>query len=566
MKKLKYIPALVLALGLFSSCNKEYLDVKNVDANVPVELLYTNYAYVQQVVWNIYSYLPDGFDKLYLEAAADNAEATNVTDRSQSFNFGIWNQYSNPDGGAYASNFDGIRQANLYLKNKDKVDISYIRDKITSTDSSTYFNARNNVKFMEGEALFLKAFFYFELVKRYGGVPILEEPLDYNNESAWKNIKRNSVDECLRYIGTLCDKAALIIPANLSAYTWYQAGRATLGSIKALKARAFLYGASPLFKEKGSTITWAEAAQASRDVIALNAYSLDASYTNLFGANNTTSVEAIFYRRYGAQNGFERNNFPILFEGSNGSSITPSQNLVDNYEVLVKNGSGVVTGSVPFSWSDPTHAAAPYTNRDPRLAFTVITNGASFKSRVIETFTGGNSGLPKQNASKTGYYLLKWNNSSVDLVNNTTTVHSWLYFRYADVLLGYAEAMYNAYGATGDPLAYGMTSLAAINLVRQRTNVKMPVLIASQITQERIESERNAELAFEDHRFWDVRRWKKAAYFKMPLNRIEITNNGSSLTYAVKKLEDRSFDDKMYWYPIPQNEISKTSWAQNTGW
>lgn len=573
MKRLKYIPVAAFALCL-GACNKQYLDVKSVDANVPVELLYTNYAYVQQVVWNIYSYLPDGFDRLYLEAATDNAEATNVTDRSQAFNYGIWNQYNNPDAAAWANNFSGIRQANLYLKNKDKVDIGYIKDRITSTDSTTYFNARNNVKFMEGEALFLKAFFYFELVKRYGGVPVIPEALDYSNEDSWKSLQRNSVDSCLRYIGSLCDKAATIIPANaiLSTYTWYQAGRVTLPAIKALKAKAFLYGASPLYKDKGSTITWAEAAQAAKDVLTLTGISVDANYANLFGANNTTSSEVIFYRRYGAQNAVERSNYPIYFEGSNGNSITPSQNLVDSYEVLVKNATGGIIGSVPFDWNNPAHAANPYINRDPRLTFSIIKNDTLFKSVRIETFTGGNSGLPKQNATKTGYYLGKWINASVDLVNNTTTNHAWVYFRNGDMLLTYAEAMFNAYGPTADPMGYGTTALQAINKVRQRTStnnaltVNMPALTAAQLTQERIETERNVELSFEDQRFWDVRRWKKAAYFRAPLNRIEITKTGSTYSYAVKKLEDRVFEDKMYWYPITQNEISKTNWQQNTGW
>jgi hypothetical protein len=563
MKKLCFI---IIAGILLCSCKKDFLNVKNVDADVPVESLYTNYNYVQQVVWNAYSYLPDGFDKLDMEAATDNAESTNVTARSQDFNYGIWNQYNNPDG-VWASNFDGIRQANLYLKNKGKVDISYIRDKITSTDSTTYFSARDNVKFMEGEALFLKAFFYFELIKRYGGVPIFEEPLDYSDPATWKNVQRASLNDCIRYIVTLCDKAATIIPANLSTYTWYEAGRVTLGAIKALKSRTLLYGASPLYKEKGSTVTWVEAAQAARDVIALNVYSLDASYANLFGASNTTSKEAIFYRRYGSQNGLEYNNFPIAFEGSNGNSITPSQNLVDDFEVLVKNGSGTVTGSVPFDWNNPTHAANPYLNRDPRLAATVIYNGATFKSTVIQTYTGGNSGLPKQNATKTGYYLLKWVNPSVDLINNTKTVHSWLYFRYAETLLNYAEAMFNAYGADGDPLGYGLTALGAINMVRNRTGIKMPLLTSAQLNQSAIEHERNVELSFEGHRFWDVRRWKRGtALFSVPLKRIEITNNNGTYTYAVKKLEDRVYDEKMNWYPIPQNEIAKTAWAQNAGW
>jgi hypothetical protein len=173
MKKNRYITTLIVLGTLLYSCKRDYLDVQTLQAGVTVDKLYSNYTYVQQQVWNTYSYLPNGFNYLDMEAATDNAEVTYALDKSQTFNNGTWNQYNNPDS-AWATNFAGIRQANLYLKNKDKVDISYIKDKITSSDSTTYFNARNNVKFMQGETLFLKAFFYFELVKRYGGVPIFE--------------------------------------------------------------------------------------------------------------------------------------------------------------------------------------------------------------------------------------------------------------------------------------------------------------------------------------------------------------------------------------------------------
>ncbi|MDB5149311.1 MAG: RagB/SusD family nutrient uptake outer membrane protein [Mucilaginibacter sp.] len=550
----------MLALGtlLYSSCKHDYLEVQTIKADITTDKLYSNYTYVQQQMWNTYSYLPDGLNNLDLEAATDEAEATNSVERSQLFNYGTWNQYTNGDD-VWASNFAGIRQANLYLKNKDKVDINYIKDKITSTDSTTYFNARNNVKFMEGEALFLKAYFYFELVKRYGGVPIFEQPLDYNDPSTWKNVQRNSVDECIKYIASLCDKAAAIIPADLSPYSWYDAGRITNGAVKTLKAKALLYGASPLFTANGSSTTWAQAATAAHDVIALGSYSLDASYSNLFGANNTTSGEVIFYRRYGAMNGIEYNEFPIVFQNSNGNSTTPTENLASDFEVLVKSGS-TVTGSVPFDWNNPAHAAAPYDNRDPRFAATIVYNGASFKSTTIQTYFGGNSGLPKQNATKTGYYLSKWVNQSVDLINVTTTNHAWVYFRYADVLLSYAEAMFNAYGPTADPQGYGMSALQAINKIRQRAGV--PALTT--INQQAIEHERNVELSFENNRLWDVRRWKKGvSYFSKPVNRIDITDAG---VYTVKKLEDRVFTTKMEWYPIPQAEISKTGWTQNPGW
>ncbi|MFC0515083.1 RagB/SusD family nutrient uptake outer membrane protein [Mucilaginibacter angelicae] len=559
MKRNRYIIAM-LALGtlLYSSCKHDYLEVQTIKADITTDKLYSNYTYVQQQMWNTYSYLPNGFLNLDLDAATDEAEATNSVEPVQAFNYGTWSQYNNPDN-VWAANFDGIRQANLYLKNKDKVDINYIKDKITSTDSTTYYNARNNVKFMEGEALFLKAYFYFELVKRYGGVPIFEQPLDYNDPSTWKNVQRNSVDECIKYIASLCDKAAAIIPANLSPYSWYEAGRVTNGAIKTLKAKALLYGASPLFTANGSTTTWAQAAAAAHDVIAPGSYSLDASYSNLFGANNTTSGEVIFYRRYGAINTYEYNNFPIVFQNSNGNSLTPTENLVSDFEVLIKSG-GTVTGSVPFDWNNPAHAAAPYTNRDPRFGATVVYNGASFKSTTIQTYFGGNSGLPKQNATKTGYYLSKWMNQSVDLINNTTTNHAWIYFRYADVLLSYAEAMFNAYGPNADPQGFGMSALQAINKVRQRAGV--PALTT--INQQAIEHERNVELSFENNRLWDVRRWKKGvSYFSKPVNRIDITAAG---VYTVKKLEDRVFTTKMEWYPIPQAEISKTGWTQNPGW
>jgi hypothetical protein len=373
-------------------------------------------------------------------------------------------------------------------------------------------------------------------------------------------LKRNSVDECFKYIANLCDKAAVIIPDSVrtsSATSWYESGRATFGAIKALKARALLYAASPLFKDAGSTFTWADAAAAARDVIKMGVFSLDASYTNVFSATNAASVEAIFFKRYGNQNGFEKNNFPIMFEGSNGNSVTPSENFVSEFEV--KTGST----SVPFDWSNPVHAANPYSNRDPRLAATVVYNGASYKSNTIQTYYGGNSGQPKLNSTKTGYYLSKYTNATVDLINNTTATHQWLYFRYAEVLLNYAEAMYNAYGATGDPQSYGMTALQAVNNVRARST--MPAL--ANLSQDAIIHERRVELAFEGHRWWDVRRWKKGELFAAPIKSVSITLNGSNYVYTPTKLEDRVYDQsKMNWYPIPQAEITKTGWDQNTGW
>lgn len=563
MKKNMLLAVTALAITYISACKKDFLDVNNVQANVSVDELYSNYGYAQQVVWDTYSYLPNGLTDLDLEAASDDAEETSVSDRSQQFNDGTWDQYNDLDD-SWSRDFNGIRQANQFLKNKNRINIDYLRDRITSTDSTAYFNARDNVKFLAGEVYFLKACFYFDLVKHYGGVPILSEPLDYNDKASWQQVGRASVNDCINYISLLCDSAAQIIPIDLSPYSWYDLGRVTYGAIKALQSRVLLYAASPLYQEAGATQHWDAAAKAAHDVMALGVYSLDANYDNLFGSGNTSSPEVIFYKRYGAINWLEEDNFPIVFQNSNGRSLTPTQNFVDAFEVLLRDGSGQVTGSRAFDWQNPTDAKDPYANRDPRLAAQVIYNGVDFSGFTISTYTGGNSGLPKLNATKTGYYLGKWVNPAIDLVNGTTANHSWIYFRYAEILLNYAESMFHAYGATADPEGYGMTALEAINKVRARS--QMPALTAAHLDESAIEHERRVELGFEGHRLWDVRRWKKASVFNQPVNRIVITKTGTGFEYAVKKLENRRFSDKMYWFPIPQSDINKTGWAQNPGW
>lgn len=566
MKNKIYIITLFIVGCTFFSCDKDFLSVKkDIQAEVTVHDLFSNYTYGNRVLWKIYSYLPDGFADLYLEAASDNAEATDVGEGSQVFNRGTWSQFKNPDD-VWSHYFDGIRNANLYLERSDSINIEYIKDKISGTDSTEYYNAVNNLKFMRGEVFFLKAFFYFELVKRYGEVPVLNKSFDYyQDKDAWKGVERSPLNECIQYIVSLCDSASAIIPEDLSPYGWYDKGRVTYGAILALKAKTLLYGASPLFTDNGSQVTWADAARAAHDVIALGKYSLDPNYEHLFGSDNRSSSGVIFYRQYGKINWLEYNNFPIVFQNSNGKSIAPTENLVDQFEVVQKDGSGNIISSKPFDWNNASDVANPYVNRDPRFYATVVYNGSSFSGQTIETFRGGNSGLPKPNASKTGYYLNKWVDPAVDLINATTTDHTWIYFRYGGILLDYAEAMFNAYGANADPQGYGMTALDAINEVRNRVN--MPGLTASELNQKSIEHERNVEMSFEGQRYWDIRRWEKGTdYFNKPVYRMNMIKDGSTITYSKEKLENRVFEKKMNWYPIPRKDISLTDWKQNPEW
>ncbi|NIG54128.1 RagB/SusD family nutrient uptake outer membrane protein [Chitinophaga sp. Cy-1792] len=569
MKKL-FIIFSAVAVGLISSCQKDYLNVKKIDANISTDLLYSNYPYFQSAVYNAYSYLPDGLGNITMEAASDFAEATNVTDNSQLFNLGIWSQYLLPDS-YWTLGFGGIRQANLVLKNFNKVNLQAKLDKINGPDSTDYKNSVYWVKMSEGEMYFLRAFYYFELVKRYGPMPIMDTAVDYNNPDSYIGMKRNTLDECIKYIVSNCDKAAAILP--VTAANGYDQGLALQGAALALKARTLLYAASPLYKEAGCTATWDDAAKAANAVIALNAYSLESNYKTIFGSSNVGSKEAIFYKRYGAINTLEASNYPIAFQGATGNSLTPTQNFVDEFEVVTRDAAKNPVSSVPFDWNNPVHAANPYANRDPRLDSTLYHDGSvfsGFTTATIETFTGGSSGLPKQNASKTGYYLAKYVNATINLNNGgtgTTAAHAWIYFRYAEILLDYAEAMYNANGPVNNPNGYKMTALEAINAIRNRSSVKMPLYTAANLTADAIQHERNVELGMEGHRFWDVRRLKNGvAVLNAPVYRVEITKSGTSKTYVRKKLEDRVYLKKMDWYPIPQSEITKTGWNQNGDW
>jgi hypothetical protein len=168
--------------------------------------------------------------------------------------------------------------------------------------------------------------------------------------------------------------------------------------------------------------------------------------------------------------------------------------------------------------------------------------------------------------------LKKFLTDNLNLTQDQKSVHSWIIFRYAEILLNYAEAMNEAYGPVADPQGYGMTALDAINQVRQRPGVEMPEIeegISQTELRNKIKNERRMELAYEEHRYWDLLRWKDASdILNQPLRGVEIIKNGSNFTYEYVEVEPRHFDEKMYLYPIPQEEVLKSdgNLTQNPGW
>lgn len=555
--KIKHTSITIIFLLLFYSC-EGYLDPESM-IELTVDQATKDYNYSKSRVASIYSDIESGFsniDGAMLASAADEAEHAIENSSVHNFNRGTWNQFYNPDN-AWSHYYRAISKVNQYLITSDSINLDRYKHNPDLQDA--YRNYVEEINRWEYEVRFLRAYFYFELIKRYGGVPLIKTPIIFN--SNLKEIPRNTLDECIQFILDECDSTVTVLP---SRYNNEELGRVTKVAALALKSRVLLYAASDLFNDpswatgyanpelislsgESREARWEAAAEAAKEVIDVaeaNGYGLSASYSSLFGPNTHTNNEVLFFRREENSNSFERINFSVGFDlGESGTN--PSQNLVDAYEM--RNGKPISDNTSGYNPRNP------YINRDPRLEMTIIHNNTQFKGRTIEIFEGGRDGAPIIRATKTGYYLKKYVNEDLNLVTGQTSTHSWVIFRLAEFYLNYAEALNEFDPGNNDVEVY-------VNKVRQRSGVDMPA-ISSGLDQsqmrERIYNERRVEFAFEGHRFWDVRRWMNASsYLSAPLLGIKINRNPDySLDYSVREVETRMFSPKMYFYPIPQNEI-----------
>lgn len=445
-------------------------------------------------------------------------------------------------GGAgvlWARSYRGIRECNYALS---------VLPKITM---SAGHKAR-----IEGELKFIRAFRYQDVIRNYGGAVLLGDKVYELSDNLQDPalFKRATIKESIAYAIAQLDEAAAKLPRN-NDQTW-QLGRATKGAALALKSRLALYAASPLYDGAG---TWADAVTAAQAVISLNKYGIySGGYNNMFLVNETNEV--IFERLYTKNDNhthMEIANGPNGYGGWAGN--TPLQNLVDDYQM--DNGKPITD---PTSGYDPTH---PYDHRDPRFDATVLHNGSPYRGRNVETFIPGGKdskdGNSNWNTTKTGYYLRKYMDDAYPLENpwGNAGFHPWIYFRYAEILLNFAEAANEAYGPDAVPAGSTLSARAAINLIRSRPGINMPNLAAGMSQaqmRDAIRYERRVELAFEEHRFYDVRRWKIADVTdNKPAGGVIITKaaDGSFIYTPKVALDGRSFSTKHYWLPIPRTEI-----------
>lgn len=533
----------VIALGgLAVSCNSDLLDVQPTD-RISDDAIASDSSLFEDFVINRYMGVrlmdkeaegtPPGFGRgfeyamwasLTDEAIYNNDDNTWVVQRGQ-----LAPESTGITGTIWARSYRSIRECNYALSIINDVEMSSQRRAL-----------------LTAELKFIRAYRYQDLVRNYGAVVLMGDNVyDLDNDLTDASLfVRSSVADGLQYVATQLTEAAGGLPAT-NDNSW-KLGRATKGAALALKARVLLYAASPLYNAG----TWQAAADAAKEVMTLG-YSLHSNYRNLF--LTSSSSEIIFERLYavGARHVcLEISNGPNGYGGWAGNS--PLQNLVDAYEVKVDANT-----AVPFDWTNPTHVQNPYVNRDPRFYASILYNGASYRGRQIETFLPGGQdskdGRDNWNASKTGYYLLKFLDDKLPIDNpwDVAGVQPWIYLRYAEVLLNYAEAQNEASGP--DASVYD-----AINQIRTRAGMpNLPAGLNQATMRDAIRRERQVELAFEEHRFYDVRRWKIAIDTEnQPAYGVSITKTGSTLTFEKKvALDGRKFEEKHYWLPIPRAEI-----------
>ncbi len=571
---------------------------------VPVEFksaedVFNDSARAEYFINNAYTDMPADVSNSYnrldgnamLASASDEAMhiSTNKTvpSAAQRMSAGNWNPsnmryYRESDGAGEIGSwlkwggYHGNRKANTALKNL------YL---LPATVSERF------KKRLKGEALFIRAMQHWFMFQKWGGIPIVDKSFEATDDVL---LPRNSVESVVNFIVRSCDEAIAELPAQ--SYTApSEIGRADRGSSMALKSRILLYAASPLYNRSGAdSLTsygnvdinrWKLAAKAAQDVVDLGWYQLykpgtagQKNYQDVFytwGAGNSNR-EFIFAKLRTVNRDTENDNFPSGFTNARGGTC-PSQDLVDAYEMS--------DGTV-FSWSNPAQAKDPYLQRDPRFYASIIYNGAKYAkfanrtNYTFETFEGGVNaqGLSK---SETSYFLMKFMDyNNVNPAQNTgNAYHNWPYFRYAEVLLNLAEAGNEFSGPdyVAEGAANPMTPVAALNLIRERagmpdvqtTFTRRGIALNQVNLREFIRNERRIELAFEEHRYYDVRRWMIVESLPQYIRGCKITKNtNGTFTYDPTVIAERKvFNEKHYFFPIPQTEVNRNrNMVQNPGW
>ena len=407
---------------------------------------------------------------------------------------------------------------------------------------------------IDAEARFLRAFCYFDLGRTFGKAPLILKAQNLEEDLL---VAPSSFAEIVEFVKDECDLYADNLPLT---YPEEEAGHATKGAFLALKSRALLYLASPLNSEDDAR-KWDDAAVAAQAVMDLHVYELykvgETPYRSMEFDKTAANKEVIFERRFSFPEAPHNIHMMWSLDAEDAGSwngLYPTQNLVDAYETI--DGKLI---------DDPTNtmydAQDPYSNRDARFYQSIIYNGSTWETYLMSMVTNtvdpskNGSCKPRLGKARCGYGPKKFIEEldpSTNIYGGYAQSNNWPYFRYAEVLLNYAEAK-NESLSVPDESVYN-----AVNEVRARSNQpNLPTGSSKEEMRKRIKNERRVELLLEEHRFYDLRRWKDGNVLAEPIMGMNIYNNNITLKYEISKVEDRVFTGEHYYLPIPLSEQEK---------
>ena len=567
---------LFLILPLFVACNEDFLERKPLD-KLSEEAVFASAQLMEQYVNAIYNVIPHPFTEGSLAACTDEAyfrfggTSCNRITRGEL----TANNVLHSDGSDFHTSrmtflpiwsrvFPYLRDMNAFLERVDNADVDE--------------NAKNRLK---GEVLFLRAWTYSNLLLRYGGAPIIEKAFQLGEPY---DLVRNNYDECVTFIiKDLNDAIALLDDKPATR------GRVGADACRALKARTYLYAASPLFNDptdptgsifKGqySRDKWRLARDAAKELIDANRYPLAPLFEDHW--TNVNSSEVIWAKFFDATTATTSQYNAQLYyapqpEGLGGwDSCKPVENMVVEYEMAA-------TGKKPFEAGSGYDPADPWGGRDPRFYKSIATPESEIMGKTIKICAPapGNTVITSNDlwhnqsigTEGTGYWLRKWviDDAIVSESINSTLMYPW--FRMAEIYLIYAEAALEFNGDVAACAEY-------INKIRDRADVKMP-LIPNNLTEDEMRKkliqERRIELAFENHRYFDVRRWKLAPIYEgaMLYGIRGFRSDNNTITWNVAKagpngepdfsdcramFTHRNFFPQHYLMPIPSSEVRKS--------
>lgn len=605
---MKRIAIYLTIITLFLISCTDYLD-QYPYGNYTEEENWKSQTYVQGLVGQCYEYMTRDYrnnEGYYLDGATDDAVITSTTHAMNKLAVGSLVTGEDPFRTYWENDYKAISLVNLFLKDRRGYNTKFLLDP-----------ANNDLvrKRLQGEAFALRAWFQWDLLKRWGGkgtdgkllgYPIVLEPMmDYARDLSQQiNLSRNTYEECVAQIQADCDSAYkylpiahrdFLVPGDKTYAGGRYWGRMDGITTRAILADMYLTWASPLFNPTNDKTRYAKAATYAKEVIdfKLTKDNVSGGFVpaNPVSWTNPNFPGIIFSSRViGAtqtnidtkNSEMERDLYPQGFQGR--GVIGATQDFVDAFPM--KNGYPITD---PRSLYDP---ANPYKDRDPRLYSMIFHNLAPVKQNNTGTLwytfenwenAVGNTPVGKDAAgpkatSRTNYHIKKFISMKVNWSQSTVTTdpHSKFYYRWAHMVLAFAEAANEVEGPNGN--TFGLSAKNAMKYLRTRktydnanlftTDPYLDEVAASQSTfAEFVKNERRIETCFEGMRFYDLRRWNTSVEaINKPVHKATITRNeNGTFTYGKAVVDNRVY--KSLYLPIPYNEMLKMSnLVQNEGW